>query len=236
MCHVDLCSFDMLDILEVDESFQVECIGEGGGGGVGLEEGFDFDEGFDFLFFSVVSEREQDLRSGREFGVGVVVRDDLEVLDGLFVFFVSEGGCSLLEVLLDLLLGEASDCCVFGVGAGGEEEQRERGEQRERRGSKFFWGERHGSRCSAGRGGVARGKLRSFLLVFCFLSCRAFQGMADAHALMILGALLSSFLCESVWVCVFANLSREPVPVRKHEGSRDRFVCVHHRDSCLLLS
>ena len=36
-----------------------------------------------------------------------VVRDDLEIGDGLFVVVVSEGGCSLLEVFLDLLLGES---------------------------------------------------------------------------------------------------------------------------------
>ena len=127
--HVDLRSFDVLDILEVDESFQVERVGERGRGGVGLDEGFDFDERFDLLFLAVVGEGEQDLRSGSEFRVGVVVRDDLEIFDGLFVVLVSEGACSCLEVLLDLLLGEAGDGVAFVFCAGGREGEDEGGEQ-----------------------------------------------------------------------------------------------------------
>ena len=74
--HIDLSSFDVLDVLEIDEPFEIQRVGEGRGGGVCLDEGVGFEDGFDFLFFPVVSEREEDLRSGGEFGVGVVVGDD----------------------------------------------------------------------------------------------------------------------------------------------------------------
>ncbi len=107
--HVDLCSFDVLYVLEVDESFKVEGVGERRRRGVGLDEGLDFDEGFDFLLGSVKGEGEQDLRARGEIRVGVVVRDDLQILDGFLVSVVSESGYPLCKVLLDLLLGEARD-------------------------------------------------------------------------------------------------------------------------------
>ncbi len=109
-----------------------------------MDEGFDFDEGFGFLFSFVVSKREEDLRSGREFGVGVVVRDDLEVLDGFLVFFVSEGCRSLLEVLLDLLLGEARDGVVVFFGASRAEGERECCEERAEGARRFSEAGEHG--------------------------------------------------------------------------------------------
>ncbi len=65
------------------------------------------------MFGSVEGEGEQNLRPGGERGVGVVVRDDLEIFDGFFVSVLSERGCSFVEVLLDLLLGEAGDDVAF---------------------------------------------------------------------------------------------------------------------------